>query len=81
MLPDRVSNPGSLDLESYALPTELRGPAGIYRLTPRTNKLSQVPEISCLYGKINALRRDYAKISQWISGKVIKKNRRKQRLT
>ena len=49
MLPDRVSNPGSLALASYALPTELRGPAGImYRLTLRTNKLSQVPEISCL---------------------------------
>ena len=33
MLPDRVSNPGSLALESDALPTELRGPAGImYRL-------------------------------------------------
>ena len=50
MLPDRVSNPGSLALESDALPTELRGPAGniMYRLTPRPTKVSQVPEISCL---------------------------------
>ena len=49
MLLDRVSNPGSLVLESDALPTELRGPAGIiYKLTPRLTKASQVPEISCL---------------------------------
>ena len=49
MLPDRVSNLGSLALESDALPTELRGPACImYRLTPRPTKVSQVPEISCL---------------------------------
>ena len=27
MWPDRVSNPGSLALESEALPTALRGPA------------------------------------------------------
>ena len=39
MLPDRTSNPGSLAFESDALPTELRGPAGImYRLTPRPTK-------------------------------------------
>ena len=49
MLPDRVSNTGSLALESDALPTELRGPAGImYKLTPRPAKASQVPEISRL---------------------------------
>ena len=49
MLPDRVSNPGSLALESDARPTELRGPAGImYRLSLRPTKVSQVPEISCL---------------------------------
>ena len=49
MLPDRVSNPGSLALESDALPTELRGPAGImYRLSRRPTKVSQVPEIYCL---------------------------------
>ena len=30
MWPDRVSNPGSLALESDALPTALRGPAMIY---------------------------------------------------
>ena len=49
MLPNRVSNPGSLVLESDAIPTELRAPAGIkYRLTPRPTKISQVPEISCL---------------------------------
>ena len=49
MLPDWVSNPGSLALESDVLPTELRGPAGImYRLTSRPTKVSQVPEISCL---------------------------------
>ena len=29
MLPDRVSNPRPLAYESDALPTELRGPAGI----------------------------------------------------
>ena len=44
MLPDRVSNPGSLALESDALPTELRGPTGSTRHT----KASQVPEISRL---------------------------------
>ena len=49
MLPDRVSNPGSLALESDAQPTEPRGPAGImYKLTPRPTKASQVREISCL---------------------------------
>ena len=49
MLPDRVSNPGSLALEPDVLPTELRGPAGImYRLTPIPTKASQVPEITCL---------------------------------
>ena len=49
MLPDRVSNPGSLALESDVLPTELRGPAVImYRLTPRPTKVSQELEISCL---------------------------------
>ena len=49
MLPNRVSNPASLAFESDAIPTELRGPAGImYRLTPRPTKVSQVPEISCL---------------------------------
>ena len=49
MLPDRVSNLGSLALESVALPTALRGPAGImYRLAPRSTKVSQVPEIFCL---------------------------------
>ena len=49
MLPDRVPNPGSLALESDALSTELRGPAGImYRLSPRHTKVSQVSEISCL---------------------------------
>ena len=49
MLPDRVSNTGSLALESGALPTELRGPAGIiHKLTPRPTKASQVPEISRL---------------------------------
>ena len=45
MLPDRVSNTGSLALESDALPTELRGPAGImYKLAPRPTKASQVQE-------------------------------------
>ena len=58
MLPDRVSNPGSLALESDALPTDLRGPAGII-YTLRPTKASQVPEISRLEGKTNALRRDY----------------------
>ena len=29
MLPDRVSNPGSLTYESGALPIALRGPAGV----------------------------------------------------
>ena len=29
MLPDRVTNPGPLTYESGALPTALRGPAGI----------------------------------------------------
>ena len=49
MLPDRVSNPGSLALESDALPTELRGPAGsMYKLNPRPTKAFQVPEISRL---------------------------------
>ena len=49
MLPDWVLNPGSLALESDALPTELRGSVGImYRLTPRPTKVSQVREISCL---------------------------------
>ena len=49
MLPDLVSNPGSLALESDARLTELRGPAGMmYRLSPRPTKVSQVPEISCL---------------------------------
>ena len=49
MLLNRVLNPGSLALESDAIPTELLGPAGImYRLTPRPTKVSQVPEISCL---------------------------------
>ena len=60
MLPNRVSNPGSLALESDALPTDLRGPAGIiYKLTLRPTKVSQVPAISRLLGKTNALRRDY----------------------
>ena len=46
MLPARVSIPVSLALESDALPTELRGPAGsMYKLTPRPTKASQVPEI------------------------------------
>ena len=49
MLPDWVSNTGSLALESDTLPTELRGPAGImYKLIPRPTKASQVPEISRL---------------------------------
>ena len=49
MLPDRISNTGSLTLESDELPTELRGPAGImYKLTPRPTKASQVQEISRL---------------------------------
>ena len=60
MLPDRVSNPGSLALEPDALSNDLRGPAGImYKLTLRPTKASQVPEISRLLGKTNALRRDY----------------------
>ena len=49
MLPDWVSNTGSLALESDALPTELRGQAGImYKLTPRPTKASQVSETSGL---------------------------------
>ena len=51
MLPGRIGlpNPESLALESDALPTELRSPAGImYKLTLRPTKASQVPEISRL---------------------------------
>ena len=43
MLPNRVSNPESVALESDAIPTELRGPAGImFRLTPRPTRGGRV---------------------------------------
>ena len=41
MLPDRVSNPGSLTYESGALPIALRGPAIVHVVVVRTLKLKK----------------------------------------
>ena len=53
MLLDRVSNPGPLTYESGALPTALRGPAGMHVLSSQMVTCAQVSHCIC---RINSIR-------------------------
>ena len=55
MLPDRVSNPGTLTDESGALPIALRGPAGFLKAQCLRNILQHVSPLAVGALRCNSL--------------------------